>query len=43
MVDLTFGGSCADYMAKIGPKTLNMYGSISNNWICPRQFQNFTL
>ena len=35
----TFGGSNADYMVKMGPKTLNRYRSISKKLIRPWQLK----
>ena len=36
-----FGGVFAYYMAKMGPKTLNICGSISTKVIPPRQLKIF--
>ena len=39
--EFAFGGSRADYLAKMVPKTVNIWGSISDKWICHRQMKTF--
>ena len=40
---MAFGGSRVDYMVKIGPKTLNILGSISKKLIPPRRLKIFII